>query len=773
MSLRKITLHTWRRISQFVFGVFITNGYIPVIWTKTLYNGPLRNFCVPILNCHSCPTSTMACPIGMLQHFAGAHQIPYFIIGFLGATGMIFGRAACGWLCPFGLLQDMMFKINSVKIRIPKIFSYFKYVFLLVLVIILPYITDVHWFSRLCPWGGIIGAIPWVVWNPVHPDIGIPAVPEGAVGFWFVLKMIIVAFFLVLFVIAKRPFCYTSCPLGAIYSFFNRFSLFKVYVDENCTQCNHCREKCPTDLEAHDKANNTNCVECYECTECEHVKLGINLDSIKLPFSSKPEIACREACPLGTEAWRYIAYINRGEYEKAYKAIREPNPFPSVCARVCTHPCETKCDAGKFGEKPIAIRALKRFITDRIDPSVYKPLRLSKNGRDSGKIAIIGAGPAGLTAAHYLSLKGYRVTVFEKESRPGGMLLSCIPEYRLPRNILNNEIKQLIDNNIGIRYNCNFGKDITIDSLEKEDYNSIFIATGAHINRRMNIENENIPGVFPSMRFLKEYNLNGVSLAKGKVGVIGGGNAAIDSARVALRQKDVESVTILYRRTRAEMPAFYDEIEAAIKEGVSLKTLLSPVKIHVENNTLTGIKCIKNRLDKPDSSGRKRPVPVPGSEEVFPLDTIIVAISEQPDIDTVSGQGVRIGRGMKPEVNQDTMETSLPGVFAGGDVVTGPNVVVEAIAAGKKAAEVIHTFISGEKPVIEQKSDFLPEYIDPQKHRIVAGRAVSREADVSSRINSFIEIEKVLPEEDAKKESGRCLRCDLKFSAKCSGKKSA
>lgn len=477
---------------------------------------------------------------------------------------------------------------------------------------------------------------------------------------------------------------------------------------------------------------------------------------------------CQSACPVGTEAWRYIAHIQRGEYVEAYQVIREPNPFPSVCARVCHHPCEIKCRSGQYGGEPISIRALKRFITDRIDPKSFKPLRITGQDSDKYKVAVVGAGPAGLTAAHYLSLKGYQVSVLDADKEPGGMLLSCIPAYRLPRETIKKEIQALTNENITIKCQTKLGKDFTIKDLFEQGYQAIFLALGAHKSRKLNIEGENNAGVYQSISFLKSFNLNGENLAKGRVGIIGGGNSAIDAARVALRQPDVQNVTIFYRRTRQEMPAFEEEIEAAIKEGIKLETLVSPVQIISENGNLAGVEFIKNRLGERDSKGRRKPVPIPKSEYSRPLDTFIVAISEEPDIEYLPSMGIEIDKGGNLKIDSATLTTNLLGVFAGGDTVTGPNTVVDAIAAGKKAAFMIDRFLKGEN-LIQPVDNQLPTYYIESaeisdEERSKMARVKLKTLPVKSRINNFKEVESVISVAEAVKEAKRCLRCDIEFT---------
>ncbi len=405
---------------------------------------------------------------------------------------------------------------------------------------------------------------------------------------------------------------------------------------------------------------------------------------------------CQAACPIGTEPWRYVAHLARGEYEEAYRVIRETNPFPSVCARVCDHRCEAHCRLGTTGNRPVAIRALKRFITDHIDPSTYKPVRAAETAQKEAKVAVVGSGPAGLTAAHYLSLSGYQVTVLESEEVPGGMLSGGIPAYRLPRNTLQKEIESLLDENVTLHCGKSLGKDFTIDGLFERGFAAVFLAMGAHKSRKLNIKGEGVRGVLPAIGYLKDYNLRGRNSARGRVGVIGGGNSAVDAARVALRQAGVQNVTMLYRRTRQEMPALADEVDAAIAEGVKLETLVSPLKILSKNRRLRGATFIKNRLGDVDASGRRNPVPVPGTEFTMDFDTLIVTIGDVPDVDFISSMGIEVTPQGTIRYDKETLCTSRPGVFAGGDVVTGPNTVVQAIAAGKRAAMMIDRYLRSE-----------------------------------------------------------------------------
>ncbi len=477
---------------------------------------------------------------------------------------------------------------------------------------------------------------------------------------------------------------------------------------------------------------------------------------------------CQSACPLGTEVWRYVAHIQRGEYKEAYRVIRETNPFPSVCARVCHHPCEERCRLGSSGSQPLAIRALKRFVTDHVRPSAYRPLRDFHSGTQPVSVAVVGAGPAGLTAAHLLSLRGYRVSVYEAGAEPGGMLRAAIPAYRLPKDILRREIDSLLDENITLHTGKRLGRHFTVGSLFASGAKSVFLSTGAWESKELDLGQTGLSGVYEALPFLQAANLEGKELARGKVVVIGGGNAAVDAARVARRQKEVETVTILYRRSLEEMPAFAEEVEAAIQEGVRIEPSVSPLRIVSQGGRPIALECLRNRPGERELSGRRKPVPIPGSEHTVPLNTLIIAAGEVPELKGLSSPEMEITEQGTIRVDPVTLETGRPGVFAGGDVATGPNTVVEAIAAGKRAALMIDRHLRGAK-MKQPGKPLLPSFFLEPLPSAAAGPPQSPRVKipllpVESRALSFAEVEKCLSVEEAGSEAKRCLRCDLEFT---------
>jgi NADH-quinone oxidoreductase subunit F len=473
---------------------------------------------------------------------------------------------------------------------------------------------------------------------------------------------------------------------------------------------------------------------------------------------------CQNGCPVGTEVWRYVAHISRGEYNDAYRVIREANPFPSACARVCHHPCEQVCRAGATGGSPIAIRTLKRFVVDTVVPPEKVPALPVR--ADAARIAVIGAGPTGLTAANSLSMLGHHVTVFEREAQAGGMLTAAIPAYRLPREGLKREINALLNPNIQIRYNQSLGKDFTVDSLVKDGYKAVLLATGSHFSKKLDLPGDEAAGIIPGIKFLKSYNLEGKSIAHGRVGVVGGGNSAMDAARVAIRQPGVESVTVFYRRTREEMPAYREEIEAGLAEGIVIEELVTPVSVNSKEGQLQGIRFLRNQLGARDSSGRRKPVPIEGSEFDAAMDTLIVAISEEPESAGLDGIGrSRWGTVM---INPESFITDKPGVFAGGDVVTGPSTVIAAVATGKKAAMMIDRYVSGKLlkvlPKVKLPTVYVEPFMDIDEETGEVFRLEMPLLPVEQRKKCFTEVELCPTEQQVLTEARRCARCDLEFT---------
>jgi NADH-quinone oxidoreductase subunit F len=472
---------------------------------------------------------------------------------------------------------------------------------------------------------------------------------------------------------------------------------------------------------------------------------------------------CQHLCPISAEAPAYIALIAQSRFREAFESITKDNPLPNVCARVCHHPCESRCLAGQSGEA-LAVRALKRFAVDyAIQSGIYPPP--PKPAPTGEKVAIVGSGPAGLMAGYYLAQNGYRATIFEALDVPGGTLTVGIPAYRLPRDLLEADIENVRRAGVEIRTGVRIGRDISFDDLTHE-YQAVFIATGAHKSRKLGIPNEDASGVLDAIEFLKRINLNQPVQVGGRIGVIGGGNAAVDAARVALRLTTSQSVQVIYRRTRAEMPAFSEEIDALVDEGAELQLLTAPVEVLTHLGRLSGLRCIRMELGEPDDSGRRKPVPVPGSEFDIPLDTLLVAIGEDPEVQFLGkGSGIDVSRRGTAVVAKETQATGRAGVFAGGDVVTGPDTVVAAMAAGKVAAEMIAKYLRHEaierhyEPV--RPSKYVPPLPPALPDTIPTHRATIPLLPVTARHSGFAEVELTLTEEQAVHEASRCLRCDL------------
>jgi formate dehydrogenase beta subunit len=471
---------------------------------------------------------------------------------------------------------------------------------------------------------------------------------------------------------------------------------------------------------------------------------------------------CQRTCPAGINIPAYIGAIREGNYRKAIEVIKETNPLPLTCGRVCPHPCEEICRLGKVAD-PVNINHLKRFVADmemnsgeRITP--YK-------APDTGKrVAVVGGGPAGLTCAYYLARYGHKPTIFEAMPKLGGMLRYGIPEYRLPKDVLDWEIEGIVEMGVEVRTNMRMGEDFTIDSLKKEGFNAIFLGTGAWGSRGLGVEGEQLEGVLSGTRFLIDQGLGKETPIGEKVTIIGGGNTALDAARTSWRL-GAKEVTIIYRRSRKEMPANDIEIEEAEREGIRFHFLAAPVKLIGENGKLTHLEYIGMELGEPDESGRRRPAPRPGTEKVIPVDNVIAAIGQFPVTDLLKEDGLAATRWDTIEVkNGNTGETNTEGVFAGGDAVSGASIAVEAIGAGRRAARAINLYLRGEEVRLPEGTITRDSNLPDVKELILVPegeRVKMPELAVEDRRDNFDEVERGLDVEAARREAERCLRCGL------------
>lgn len=477
--------------------------------------------------------------------------------------------------------------------------------------------------------------------------------------------------------------------------------------------------------------------------------------------------ACVDACPLHTNVLGYVKHISEGRMADAYLLIRKTNPFPSVCGRVCYAPCETVCNRGQL-DQPLAIRSLKRYAVDSFNIDSLIVPQITKTEK---RVAVIGAGPAGLACAHDLALEGHDVTVYEALPEPGGMLRYAIPEYRLPKSELMKEIDYIGRLGVTIRCNTEIGREISLEEI-RSDYDAVFVGTGAPKGLPLNVDGEDLAGVIDGIRFLRSVN-SGEPVNIGKcVAVIGGGNTAIDCARTAKRLGS-ESVTLIYRRTREEMPAAGEEIEALLHEGIEIQFLSTPVRFYGDNGSLTQMECVRMELGEPDASGRRRPVPIENSEFTVPVDSVITALGQATETGFTEGSGVVQGRGGTIDVDLATGVTNVDGIFAGGDVSTGPAYVVDAIAAGQKAARSINRYLRGETAGglpddASQPQPLAENEVAGLRERIVrADRIPVPEMNGDERTGNFGEVILGYSREGAMAEASRCLAGMIEGCIQC------
>ncbi len=526
------------------------------------------------------------------------------------------------------------------------------------------------------------------------------------------------------------------------------------FVDvDKCTGCGDCAEVCPVTV-----SNVFN--EGLDDRKAIYRKFPQAIPSA-FAVDKTGTAPCKAACPTHISVQGYVALIAEGKYKEALKLIKQENPFPAVCGRVCNHPCEAACKRGEV-DQPVSIMYLKRFVADLDlnDETKYVPETKEKKDK---KVAIIGAGPAGLTAAYYLAIEGYQVTVFEALPVAGGMLTVGIPEYRLPKDVLNAEIKTIEELGVEIKYNTRVGQDITMDTLRK-DFDATFIGVGSHISSKLGVPGEDeLEGVVHGIDFLRRVALGEKVFLGDRVAVVGGGNVAMDAVRTALRTGSSEAF-VLYRRTRAEMPAADEEIEEALQEEINMEFLTAPVKVLGSGGKVTGIECIRMELGEPDESGRRRPVPIEGSEFTIEADAIIPAIGQKSDLSFVTEEsGIAVNKWNTFDVDTVTFATNVEGVFAGGDDVTGPATVIEAINAGKEAAKSIDRYLRGEDVKLGRERDWTYNVADKVDTSSVKkeNRPPMPEIEPEIRRANFEEVLKGYSEEDALREAKRCLSCGI------------
>ncbi|MDI6725618.1 MAG: NAD(P)-binding protein, partial [Smithellaceae bacterium] len=540
---------------------------------------------------------------------------------------------------------------------------------------------------------------------------------------------------------------------GEVGRFSVRLTRAPRYIDnDKCTGCGDCAKVCPISVPSDFNEN----LDARKATY-RHFPQAIPSTFAIDKLGTSP---CKANCPTHISVQGYVALLAEGKYREALKLIKKDNPFPAVCGRVCNHPCESACKRGEV-EEPVNIMHLKRFVADLDlrDESRYVPEVKEKKGR---KVAIIGAGPAGLCAAYYLAIEGYDVTIFEASPIAGGWLTLGIPEYRLPRDIINAEIRIIAELGVKIKLNQRVGRDIALADLER-DNDALFIAVGAHISSKLEVPGEDLAGVVHGIDYLKRVNLGEQVSLGDRVAVIGGGNVAMDAVRTAVRSGSKE-VFILYRRSRAEMPASPEEIEEALEEGIRMEFLTAPVRIMGEKGRVTGIECLRMELGEPDASGRRRPVPVKGSEFLIPVDAVVPAIGQSNDLSFLTEEsGIELDRWHNIAADPLTFATSRAGVFAGGDVMTGPATVVKAVNAGKEAAVSIDRYLRGQDLNEGRGRDWTKGLADqfdtaPVKKK---RRLPMPLLDAAERTTHFREVALGYSEEEAREEAQRCLSCGI------------
>jgi NADPH-dependent glutamate synthase beta subunit-like oxidoreductase len=519
--------------------------------------------------------------------------------------------------------------------------------------------------------------------------------------------------------------------------------------------CHHCVDApcalaCPENAITKDPKTGVVLVDSEKCNGC-HAVVG------KSGAEKQETSLCKAGCPAHIDVQGFVSLAVKGKFQEALQLIKLASPFPSICGRVCPHPCESECYRDQI-DKPVAIHAIERFLGD-LDLKAKKRYIPEIKPKKKEKVAIIGSGPAGLTCAYYLALEGYKVTLFEKSKVLGGMLTAGVPSYRLPRHIVEAEIKMIRDMGVTMKTGIEIGKNKTIAQLRKDGFKAFFLAIGAQESVRLGIPGEDMEGVYKGLDYLGQINLGKAIRLGEKVAVIGGGNVAMDAVRSA-RRLGSEKAFILYRRGMEEMPSTPEEVKQCREEKIPIKTLSQPVRFISNNGRVKGIECIKMRLTDPDESGRRKPEPIPGSEFKVNVDAVITALGQESDWCCLTPEcACTLTDWGTIKIDPLTLQSEAPDIFAGGDAARGPKTVIEAIADGRQAAISINRYLSGQNLRLGRDKE-LKAIKEPQKGKYDrAGRAQMPYLDPKKRVKNFNEVQKGLPKGVTIQEAKRCISC--------------